>query len=307
MRLYRLEDLNSNYRQKIFDGADIQRFDVYAASMEDKIGTVDNLLVDEAGNVRYLVLDTGLGIFGKKVLLPVDFCHFENNAHRVYARGIRNKEQLEKLPRYEDGMAIDYDYEDELRNAYRTPTVEGSLPVEMSLPVESGEVRGTTKPQAVPGVAEYTPENHDTYTYEEEPSLYQTNDRDRQTIQLYEERLTADKTWRKSGEVKIGKRVETDIVRASVPIEKEQVIIERLTPEDAGTPVPSNPNIFQAGEVVNLEVYEETADLKKQAFVREEVKIRKEMARDTVETTEKLRREKLDIDTEGSLDIDQST
>ena len=50
---------------------------------------------------------------------------------------------------------------------------------------------------------------------------------------------------------------------------------------------------------MRMEVYEETADLKKQAFVREEVNIRKEVERETVEATETLRREELDVKTEG--------
>ena len=47
-----------------------------------------------------------------------------------------------------------------------------------------------------------------------------------------------------------------------------------------------------------MEVYEETADIQKQAFVREEVNIRKEVEMETVEATEILRREELDVKTE---------
>jgi uncharacterized protein (TIGR02271 family) len=48
-----------------------------------------------------------------------------------------------------------------------------------------------------------------------------------------------------------------------------------------------------------MRVYEETADITKQAFVREEVNIRKEVERDTVDVTETLRREELEVDVNG--------
>jgi stress response protein YsnF len=48
-----------------------------------------------------------------------------------------------------------------------------------------------------------------------------------------------------------------------------------------------------------MRVYEETADIGKQAFVREEVNVRKEVKRDTVDATETLRREELEVDVNG--------
>jgi uncharacterized protein (TIGR02271 family) len=49
-----------------------------------------------------------------------------------------------------------------------------------------------------------------------------------------------------------------------------------------------------------VEVYEETADIQKKAFVREEVNIRKEVTQDTVNSTETVRREELDVDVDGN-------
>jgi len=47
-------------------------------------------------------------------------------------------------------------------------------------------------------------------------------------------------------------------------------------------------------------VYEETPDIHKEAFVREEVRVRKVVEHDTVEAQETIRREELDVNTEGS-------
>ena len=53
-----------------------------------------------------------------------------------------------------------------------------------------------------------------------------------------------------------------------------------------------------------MEVYEETADIHKEAFVREEVNVRKEVVRSTVEGEETLRREELDVKTDGTAVVD---
>ncbi len=57
------------------------------------------------------------------------------------------------------------------------------------------------------------------------------------------------------------------------------------------------------GQVANVDIYEETAEIGKEAFVREEVKVRKEVEHETVEAQETLRREELDIDTDGNTTI----
>ncbi len=52
---------------------------------DQKVGTVKNILVDEAGCFRYRVVDTGFWIFGKQVLLPVGRTRIFPNSKRVYA------------------------------------------------------------------------------------------------------------------------------------------------------------------------------------------------------------------------------
>ena len=56
---------------------------------------------------------------------------------------------------------------------------------------------------------------------------------------------------------------------------------------------------FDEGEVARMTVHEESADIEKKAFLREEVGIRKEVERDTVKATEEVRREELNVQVEG--------
>lgn len=125
-----------------------------------------------------------------------------------------------------------------------------------------------------------------------------------ENIKLHEERLITDKERTKAGEVSVGKRVETETATVSVPIEKERIVIERSNPTNINQ-VSADATSFSAGEVARMEVYEESADIQKQAFVREEVSVRKEVERDTVEARETIRREELDVDVDGKPVIKQ--
>ena len=121
-------------------------------------------------------------------------------------------------------------------------------------------------------------------------------------VKLYEERLVADKQRHKAGEVSIGKHVETETARVAVPVEKERIVVERTTPTNERAVTPGTAN-FSGGEVAHVDIYEESADINKEAFVREEVRVRKEVERETVEAQETLRREKLDVDVDGKTTI----
>ncbi len=275
MALLKLADAYPDYKQDIFGGDDIKGYDVYTET-DEKIGSVYDALVDESGSFRYFVIDTGFWVFGKKVLVPIGSVQLDYDRHRVYVTGM-TKEEAESMPEYSDNMTIDYDYEERVRNVFRPTTATASA------------ASATTAQSA------YT---RDTYNYDHDQSLYQAKEQPPR-IRLYEERLLANKTRQKTGEVAIGKHVETETAQVSVPVEKERVIIERTSPTDTSQ-VAVDATAFHDGEVARMEIYEETADIQKQAFVREEVTIRKEVERDTVEAQETLRREELDINTDGN-------
>ena len=299
MTLFKIEDFNPNYRDSAFDGQEIKGLDVYAGNTEEKIGTIHNVLVDETGRFRYLVVDTGFWIFGKKVLLPVGRCYVDVNAQRINATGLVSKEQAENLPEYSDDMTVDFDYEERVRNVYRTPSVETSAAVEMTPPVEvSGVSQNSQNANNIK--SKTTGYEYHNYTYEQEPEMYGLNEQNHQNFKLYEERLVANKRVELAGEVSIGKRVETETVTASVPVEKERVVIQRTNSGNVGKVVNPQETDFRGGEVARMKVYQETADIQKQAVVREEVNVKKEIQQDTIEAREKIRREELEVDVDKS-------
>jgi len=289
MVLHKLEDFDTNYRDA-FDGNDIKGYEVYSDRDNEKVGTVKNILVDESGRFRYLIVDTGFWIFGKQVLLPVGRIRIDTGDRRVYAMGF-TKEQAQALPQFTEDMRVDYDYEEQVRGVYRDRPLDTATPVETSAASMS-----YVAPAAY---------DRNTYNYEQEPELYDLGDRNKDTLKLYEERLVANKTRQKAGEVSIGKQVETKTQRVSVPVEKERVVIERTTAENAGKSVAPGSAAFREGEVTHMELYEEQPDIRKETVLREEVKIRKEVEQEMVSTQEQVRREELDIDSEGLPIVDK--
>jgi uncharacterized protein (TIGR02271 family) len=284
MALVTLESFYPDYREGYADIDNIKSFDVYAEGNE-KVGTISDILVEEqTGRFRYFVVDTGFWIFGKKVLLPVGLANIDYSSRRIYASGL-TKQQIENLPNFDNLDRVDYDYEEQVRGTYRTMAA----------------TPGTTQPTY----------SRDTYSYDHEPDMYNIKERDRQesnrdsqSLKLYEERLIADKERRKTGEVSIGKHIESEQARVSVPVEKERVIIERTNPSEARPVTPGDVD-FREGEVARMDLYEEKADFRKEAVVREEVNVKKVVDRDTEEATETIRREELDVDAQGRPIMDK--
>lgn len=271
----KIKDFNPDYKRDIFGGEEIKGYDVYADINNEKVGTVYDILVDDTGRLRYVVIDTGWWVFGKKVLLPVGCCRIDYSKHNLYALGL-TKEQTENLPDYDEDTVVDYDYEERVRSGYRG--VDSTAP---------------TAPVTAPKY------DRNTYDYQSDAKLYQAPQEDNAVIKLYEERLVTDKSRQKSGDVTVGKVVTTETARVSVPVEKEQVIIERRTPTNAGQAVSPGETAFQEGEVARMALYEETATIHKETFVTEEVSVKKTVEKDTVTAEEQLRREELSVDVDG--------
>ncbi|MCC5646034.1 DUF2382 domain-containing protein [Nostoc sp. CHAB 5824] len=271
MPLHKLEHFDPNYRET-FGGDDVKALDLYTEG-GDKVGSVADVLVDDDGHFRYLVIDTSVDFFGKKILLPIGLSRINYAARRVYVDGL-SRQQVEGLVEYNEGAIVDHDYEENVRSVFRSPN------------------SGITY-------------DRNTYNYQTEPALYGLNEQAHQTFKLYEERLIASKNRIKTGEVTVGKHIETETARVTVPIQKERVLIERVVPTEAGKVVDPSELKFQEGEVARIEVYEETPEIRKEAFIREEVRVKKVVEQETVEAQDTIRREELDVDTAGNLHVEE--
>ncbi|MEA5566228.1 DUF2382 domain-containing protein [Anabaena sp. UHCC 0399] len=271
MPLYKLEEFDPNYRET-FAGADVKSLELYTEGGV-LVGSIADALVDHDGRFRYLVVSTNLDSINKKILLPIGLSRINYPAKRVYVDGL-SKQQVEHLPEYHEHLAVDEDYEERVRNVFRPQTGDVSY-------------------------------DREKYSYQQEPALYNLNDQYHQTFRLYEERLIANKQRVKTGEVAVGKHIETETKRVTVPVKRERVVIERV-PQTAGDTIVDPKEVqFQGGEVARIELYEETPEIRKQAFVREEVRVKKVIEQETVEAQDTIRREELDIDTAGNTTLTQ--
>ncbi|MBD1844121.1 PRC-barrel domain-containing protein [Cyanobacteria bacterium FACHB-63] len=158
MPLYKIRDFDPEY-QRYFDDRDILKFDVYSG--HEKVGTVNDLLVDESGRFRYLVIN-----IGKRVLVPISRSRIDDAAGRVYIDGLTH-DQVQRLPEY-TGEPVDYDYEERVRSIYRPLTYRDAA----------------TAPVAY---------DRKSYHYDRDPALYHLNDRDHSSLRRSEARLMASK------------------------------------------------------------------------------------------------------------------
>ncbi|MEO1093804.1 MAG: DUF2382 domain-containing protein [Cyanobacteria bacterium J06638_28] len=292
MALFKIEDRYPDYRERFAEDSSIMDAGVYAqtGNDSDKVGSVYTILVDESDRFRYLVVDTGFWIFGKKVLLPMGRCIDDPKRNRIYVTDL-TKAQVEALPDYRNDLIVDDSYEDLVRSVYLMSSASALAPVELSTSAEPATVEASS--ESAPATSG---------TGDRAPDLYTMNGANHRRLRLYEERLVTDKHRAKTGEITVTKRIETEQVEASVPIQKEKIIIE--IESVVGTTTVNTPaDSVQDGDVTQIDVYGEQATIGKEPVVRQEINIRKEVDEDTVIARAELRREELDVRTEGSPEV----
>lgn len=117
-------------------------------------------------------------------------------------------------------------------------------------------------------------------------------------IRLKEERLEVDKEEVQTGEVNVRKETKHETKSVDVPVEKEEVVIEKkpVAGEDSET---TDTDFDEDSESFSIPVKEEKVEVNKKPVVKEEVEIRKERKEDVEEVTEDVKREEIDVDSEG--------
>ncbi|WP_075618823.1 DUF2382 domain-containing protein [Paenisporosarcina indica] len=119
-------------------------------------------------------------------------------------------------------------------------------------------------------------------------------------IELHEERLNVDKTRVKTGEVNVNKHVVEDVQTLEVPVEREEVYVERR-PVDRETGVDTTngfttTDAYQEDGTIHIPVSEEQVEVTKKDVITEEIVVGKRKVQDTETVSENVRREEVDID-----------
>ena len=116
-----------------------------------------------------------------------------------------------------------------------------------------------------------------------------------------EEELAIGKRQVSAGEVEVRKSVETEHVRESVPVTREEVIVERRPVNEvraAGAQI--------AEDAIRIPITEEELVVEKRPVVKEEIVVRKQAVQDTRTVEADLRKERVDVDdrSRGRANVD---
>ncbi|OIN67359.1 hypothetical protein BLD48_06970 [Exiguobacterium sp. KRL4] len=124
-------------------------------------------------------------------------------------------------------------------------------------------------------------------------------------IRLHEERLNVDKERVQTGEVNVSKRVVEDQQSIEVPVEREEVYVERRPVNESETRTEA---FVDENDSIHVPLSEERVVVSKQDVVTEEIVVGKRKVQDTEIVSETVRREEADIDdgtsTTNNLDRD---
>lgn len=102
---------------RLFAASEMLNFDILAT--DGSIGHLEDFLFDEMSwTLRWLVVDTGVWIQGRKVLIPTSWVAALENAAATIQLDLP-KDLIQSSPAYAPGMAVGPQFEEELHAHYR--------------------------------------------------------------------------------------------------------------------------------------------------------------------------------------------
>jgi len=118
------------------------------------------------------------------------------------------------------------------------------------------------------------------------------------TVQAVEEQLHVNKDRKQVGEVTVRKEVHTEHKTIEVPVEREEVVIERHAVSGRAA---TGANTLSEGQQIRIPVSEEQVEVSKSAVVKEEVTVGKRKVKDTEKVSADLRKEEIKVERDGDV------
>jgi uncharacterized protein (TIGR02271 family) len=122
-------------------------------------------------------------------------------------------------------------------------------------------------------------------------------------IQLRGEMLRAVKQKVEKGEIRLRKDIVTENQTISVPVTREEVIVEQVS---AGEARPLSGTIGDEGEI-RIPVSEERVSVVKEPVVTGEVRVQKRAVQDNQQVSDTVRHEEVRVEKQGSVDVNEKT
>ncbi len=226
-----------------------------------KIGTFEELYVDDTtGEPEWALVNTGL--FGtKSTFVPLEGAQPEGDALRVAF----TKDKVKDAPRFDTDQHLDASQEDDLYGYYGVGRAQ-----------QAGTADRGTMDRGTVG--------HDTSGPETDDAMTRS-----------EEELQVGTTEREAGRARLRKYVVTDEVETTVPVEREEVRIEREPITDANVDeATEGPAISEEEHEVVL--HEEEPVVSKEAVPKERVRLEKDTTTEERRVDEEVRREEITLD-----------
>ena len=227
----------------------------------DKIGKLEEIYLDEdTDKPEWALVKTGL-FGGRGTFVPLTGAQPEGDAVRVAFE----KEQVKGAPSIEPDGELSQEQEAELYRFYGLEYGEDRS--------DSGLPEGGREPVG------------------EDVSGPETDD----AMTRSEEELRVGKARTEAGRVRLKKYVVTDQVTETVPVQREQVRVERepITDANAGAAL-DGPAISEEEHEVTL--HEEQAVVEKRAVPKERVRLDKETVTEEQTVTDEVRKERIEVD-----------
>jgi uncharacterized protein (TIGR02271 family) len=281
------------------------------SSNGDKIGSIGQIyLDDQTGEPTFVTANTGL--FGmKQSFVPLQGARVENGDLVVDY----DKETVKDAPRIDDDGSLTPDEEDELYRYYGiggAGTTTGGYDTSAdttTTTTDAGYGTGTVASDTSTTTdAGYTGTTTDTGVgagYDQGADRARDVDTDRGTsgddaMTLSEERVNVGTQTQETGRARLRKYVTTENVTQTVPVQREEVRLERepITDENVGDAT-SGPDLTESEHEVTLR--EERPVMEKEAVPVERVRLATDTVTDEVTVSEDVRKEEIDSD----VDVDR--
>jgi uncharacterized protein (TIGR02271 family) len=262
----------------------------------DKIGAIDEIYEDtETGKPEWLAVKTGL--FGSKVtFIPLAEASESGDSIRVPY----TKAQVKDAPNADADNGLSQEEERRLYSHYNLPYSEMSS--DSGLP-QGGTAGGTTGGTAgTAGFAGTSGTTGGTSTGDPTPTGTPgvvgndvSGPETDQAMTRSEEELRVGTEQRETGRVRLRKHIVTENVTTTVPVEREQVRVEREPITDANMDnAMSGPALSEEEHEVVL--HEETAVVDKEVVPKERVRLDKDVTTEQQRISEEVRKEQIDVD-----------
>lgn len=263
----------------------------------DKIGKVEQVFLDDnSGEPTFLTVNTGL--FGaKENFVPVKGARQDGD--RVVLP--YTKDVIKDAPKVDADQHLSPAEEEELYRYYELNYNDGRTAGtdrdRTTAAAGTAGVAGTAADRDVADrdVADRDVADRDRDAVDQDRRDVAATAGDEASVVRHEERLNVGTQEREGGHARLRKYVVTDHETVDVPVEREEVTVERTPINDTNTRV-DNGTIGE--EEVDVALHEERPVVQKEAVAVEEVGLNKQTVQETQRVEADVRKEQVDVETD---------